>query len=125
MANNNSQDDDIITTANTWSLTNSSKPINLSGFASSTSIVGSFNNLYSTTTNITDSVVFCRKCGKDYHTYDEVFLIPGFCNTCVPTLLEEVFKNTMPKTTEYCQDCFSHFKACKCEKKQALDKIKS
>lgn len=118
MANNFEDENDIIA-KNIWSMSTSGTSVNLSGVRSSAVI--SFGDYYGPEESSTKTC--CRKCGK--YCEAQINFIGRFCAKCTRTIIDEVFKSTMPKTSEYCQDCFSHFKACTCEKKQAMDNLKS
>ena len=66
-------------------------------------------------------ILTCRFCGKSEVVASS---IPGICIDCFPTMVDEILKKIIPKTSSYCQDCFSHHNACKCDKKKAIDKLK-
>lgn len=67
----------------------------------------------------------CRLCGEktDFNETNQVKLIPNTCDNCYAGVLKDVLKKIIPNTREFCQDCLSHYKACTCEKREALKEL--
>lgn len=71
---------------------------------------------------------FCRLCGKEVVMY-QTKLIHRFCPFCNEKVIDSFFgeyfeKAGLSKDDNFCHSCKSHVNACKCEKSEALKKLK-
>jgi len=103
------------TTANTNSFPGTVGGISMTGLTSTVTVgfVG----------GQTETKYVCRLCGGEnlYTTIYDFHLCPG----CFQKMFHEQIKTLIPKGDKnYCYDCYSHLKACKCEKSEALRNLK-
>ena len=66
----------------------------------------------------------CRVCGKEKDGYLRI-PFSELCDKCSDKVLDKIIKGMIPlQKKNYCYECFSHYNACKCPKKEALGKLR-
>ena len=67
----------------------------------------------------------CRVCGNSFRLDFKEIDKNGICKKCHKKVMESGIRSRLIELKEtYCTDCMSHYKACKCPKKIALDNLK-